>query len=124
MKNTKPSKEKGMSGKEMKEQESKTKKLNPAHHKRIVKFINDAGSPFDLINIPIRPMSAEQMADMGPGETSMHKQMKLLDAKAAHAVFELREREFPLGFTNISQVMKLANINIRKLIEWLSDSMF
>ncbi|PYJ30926.1 MAG: hypothetical protein DME90_01150 [Verrucomicrobia bacterium] len=49
--------------------------------------------------------------------------MKLMDAKSAHAAFELREREFPLGFINISQLAKI-NINILKLIEWLSDSVY
>jgi len=124
MKTTTLSKEKRMSDKEMKEQESKIKKLSPAHHKRILNFINNAGSPLDLVNVPVLPMSADQMADMEPGEAGMQKPMKLLDAKSAQAVFELREREFPLGFTNVSQLISIANINILKLIEWLSDSMF
>src|SRR5207244_9717751 len=51
-------------------------------------------------------------------------QIQLLDARSAHAIFELREREFPLGFTNINQLLKIANLNILKLIQWLSDSMF
>jgi hypothetical protein len=107
-----------------KEQDQLIPNLSPAHHKRILRFINDGGSPFDLMNSPVRPMSAEQMADMQPGETGMQKQIKLMDAKSAHAIFDLREREFPLGFTNIHQLTKIANINILELIEWLSDSMF
>src|SRR5260370_7070306 len=66
-------------------------------------------------------MAADRMADMTPGETG--DQVQLMDAKSAHAIFALREREFPLGFTNISQLATLANINILKLIKWLSDSM-
>jgi hypothetical protein len=107
-----------------KEQDQLIRNLSPAHHKRILRFINDAGSPFDLMNSPIRPMSAEQMADMQPGETGMQKQIELMDAKSAHAIFDLREREFPLGFTNIHQLTKIANTNILGLIEWLSDLMF
>ena len=119
-----PNTEKGMSEKEVKEQENKIRKLNPAHHKRILKFINDAGSPFDLMNTPVRPMSVEQMGDMGPGDAQMQKQIKLMDARSAHAIFELREREFPLGFTNIHQLATIANINIIKFLDWLSDSTY
>jgi len=107
-----------------KEQDQLVRNLSPAHHKRILRFINDAGSPFDLMNSPVRPMSADQMADMQPGETGMQKQIELMDAKSAHAMFDLRQREFPLGFTNVHQLTKIANINILGLIEWLSDSMF
>ena len=119
-----PNTEKGMSEKEVKEQENKIGKLNPAHHKRILKFINNAGSPFDLMNTPVRPMSVEQMGDMGPGDAQMQKQIKLMDARSAHAIFELREREFPLGFTNIHQLATIANINIIKFLDWLSDSTY
>ena len=115
---------KGRSQNVAKGQDKLVRDLSPAHHKRILSFINNAGSPLDLVNIPVRPMSADQMADMEPGEAGMQKPMKLLDAKSAQAVFELRDREFPLGFTNINQLVRIANINILKLIEWLSDSMF
>src|SRR5438552_7958580 len=74
------------------------------------------------MNTPVLPMSADQMADMDPG-MGAKEPMKLMDAKSAHAAFELREREFPLGFINISQLAKI-NINILKLIEWLSDSVY
>lgn len=105
-------------------QDTLIRNLSPAHHKRILNFINNAGSPLDLMKVPVRPMSADQMADMEPGDAGMQKQMKLMDAKSAQAMFELRELEFPLGFTNISQLARIANINILKLIQWLSDSMF
>ena len=106
-----------------KEQDKQFRNLSAAQHIRILKFINDAGSPFDLMNSPVRPMSAGQMADMEPGTGAMEP-MKLMDAKSAHTIFNLRQREFPLGFTNISQLTEIVNINILKLIEWLSDSMF
>ena len=115
---------KGRSQNVAKGQDKLVRDLSPAHHKRILNFINDAGSPLDLVNIPVRPMSADQMADMEPGDAGMQRQMKLMDAKSALAVFELREREFPLGFVNINQLVKILNINIIRLIEWLSDSMF
>jgi len=106
-----------------KEQDKQIHNLSAAHHKRVLKFINDAGSPFDLMNAPTRPMSAEQMADMAPG-MGEKEPIRLMDARSAHALFELREREFPLGFTNITQFIKLVNINIIKLLQWLSDSMY
>jgi len=98
--------------------------LNPALHRRILNFINNAGSPLDLVNLPVRPMSADQMADMEPGEAGMQRQVKLMDAKSAHAVFELREREFPLGFVHIDQLAKVRNLTFVHLIEWLSDATF
>lgn len=107
-----------------KEQDELVRNLAPAHHRRILEFVNDAGSPFDLMTSPVRPMSAEQMADMSSGAAGMQQQVKLMDAKSAQAVFNLREREYPAGFTNIRQIIALANINILGLIQWLSDSMF
>ena len=47
--------------------------LSPAQHKRILKYLNDAASPFDLMHVPIRPMSSEQMADMGQARARMDK---------------------------------------------------
>lgn len=106
----------------LKEQDQIIGELSPAHHRRLLDFVNRASSPFDLMQSPARPMSAEQMADMTPGDAGM--QIELMDAKSAHAIFELREREFPLGFTNISQLAKIANLNILKFIQWLSNAMF
>jgi hypothetical protein len=105
----------------LKEQDEIIRDLSPAHHRRLLTFINQAASPFDLMHSPSRPMSAEQMADMQPGETA---QVELMDARSAHAIFELREHEFPLGFTNINQLSKIAKLNILKLIQWLSNLMF
>src|SRR5215469_2995606 len=105
----------------LKEQDEIIRDLSPAHHRRLLTFINQAASPFDLMHSPSRPMSAEQMADMQPGETA---QVELMDARSAHAIFELREHEFPLGFTNINQLSKIAKLNILKLIQWLSNLKF
>ena len=107
-----------------KKQEKLISELSSAHHKRILRFLNAAGSAHDLLRVPVSPMGAEQMADMGPGMAGMEKQARLMNEESAQAVFELREREFPLGFANISQLTRLARIDIRLLIEWLSDSMF
>ena len=98
--------------------------LSPAHHKRILRFINAAGSAHDLLRVPVSPMAAEQMAEMQPGMVGMEKQARLLSEESAHAVFDLREREFPLGFTHINQLTSLVRLDLRRLIEWLSDSMF
>jgi hypothetical protein len=123
MKTAKKQVRKGRAQNVAREPDKQIRNLSPAHHRRILKFINDAGSPFDLMNSPVRPMSAEQMAHMELG-MGAKEPMKLMDAKSAHAIFEIREREFPLGFTNLKQFIQLKNINIGKLIEWLSDSMF
>src|SRR5712692_939074 len=94
--------------------------LSPAHQRRVLNFLNQAASPHDLMQSPPRPMSAHQMVEMEPGDTGM--QMKLLDAKSAQAIFDLREREFPLGFTNANQLVRIANIGA--IIAWLSDSTY
>src|SRR5258708_26481478 len=75
------------------------------------------------MHVPIRPMFSEQMADMGQDRASMHKQVELMNAESARVIFDLRKREFPLGFTNIKQLAQI-KIDIRRLIEWLSDFMF
>ena len=97
--------------------------LSPAHHKRVLRYLNDAASPFDLMKVPTRPMSVEQMADMGHDQATMPPQPELMDAASAHAIFELRQRAFPLGFANINQLAQL-KIDIGRLLEWLSESMF
>jgi len=68
-------------------------------------------------------MSVEQMADMGHDQATMPPQPELMDAASAHAIFELRQRAFPLGFANINQLAQL-KIDIGRLLEWLSESMF
>ena len=95
--------------------------LSSAHHKRLLTYLNSAASPFELMTVPPRPMSEAQMAAMGMAAPVMEKEIRLMDSRSARALFELREREFPLGFTNISQIARLPGINIGKLIEWLSD---
>jgi Galactose oxidase-like, Early set domain/Galactose oxidase, central domain/Kelch motif len=124
MKDAKRPAEKKMSDSMVKEQERKIKQINSTHHKRLLKFINDAGSPFSLMNVPVRPMAADQMADMDHGSAGLEMKMELMDGKSARSIYELREREFPLGFTNINQLLKIPNLNILKLIEWLSDFMY
>ncbi len=114
----------GIEEHKMKERADEIAKINPAHHRRILKFINDAGSPFDLMNIPVRPMSAEQMADMGPAEKTNVKQPMLMDARSAQALFALREQQFPMGFTHLDQVFKVADIKFGKLFDFLSDAIF
>ena len=105
-----------------KHQDRMISELSPAHQRRLLNFLNQAASPHDLMQTPPRQMSADQMADMEPGDTSM--QMKLMDAKSARAIFDLREREFPMGFTHANQLIRLANLNLAVIIEWLSDSMY
>lgn len=41
--------------------------------KRILTYLNSAASPFDLMTIPMRPMSMDQMADMGAAPPVMEK---------------------------------------------------
>ena len=108
----------------MKDQAEKLRKIDPAQHRRILAFVNQAGSPVDLMRMPERPMSADQMADMGAREASRKKPAKLLDAKSAQAVFDLREREFPMGFTHASQFAQLKNIDWHHLYDILGDSTF
>lgn len=105
------------------EQDKVIHHLSPAHHKRILRYLNDAASPFDLMHIPTPPISAEQMADMGHVQGSMHQQVQLMDAASAHAIFELRQREFPLGFTNIAQLAQ-SKIDIRRFLLWFSETRF
>src|SRR5947208_273942 len=104
-------------------QDDLIRNLTPAHHKRVLQYLNNAASPFDLMRLPARPMSAEQMAGMGDVAAAMHKEVKLMDAESAHAIFELRERAFPLGFTHIDQIARL-KIDIRWLLQWFSNMTF
>lgn len=108
----------------MKKEPGKPRVVAPAHHRRILEFINRAGSPLDLMTLPGRRMSAEQMADMGAQDAAMSKPEKLMDARSAKALFDLREAEFPLGFTHIGQFDKAADAGFHRLFDLLSDAMF
>src|SRR5947207_15902534 len=78
------------SGKTGRDHEMSFEDISPAHHKRVLKYINEAASPFDLMHAPLRPMSADQMADMDQTRDKMHKQPELMDAESARAIFDLR----------------------------------
>jgi len=123
MKRTRKDTEAGKGRKIEREREVSFDELSPAHHKRVLRFINDAGSPFDLMFSPPRPMSVDQMANMDENRAKMHKQVKLMDAESARSIFDLRQREYPLGFTNLKQLTHL-RIDTWKLIKWLSDLLF
>jgi hypothetical protein len=105
---------------------------NPAMHRRVLGFINQAVSPEDLMFI--RPMTTHgegglvhqgnPMHEDNPG--AMHAERKpLLTLETARRLLAEREKQFPLGFQHIDQVFRVIDFGrFRDLFDLLSDSMF
>ena len=92
----------------LKTREPKTIKLETAVHRRILGFLNDAILPEDLVyeksfapNPEMDPVHEDNPEEHAP------KRKKILDMNVAKALIEFRDREFPLGFRNLHEVLDL-----------------
>ncbi len=89
--------------------------LDPAAHRRILTFINNAAISEDLLHDRPPALPGEQggmghgMAH-GPGPEDpmvMDEPEPLLEPKIAQRLLDARDETFPLGFRNISEIEKL-----------------
>ncbi len=105
---------------------------NPALHRRVLKFLNQAVSPEDLVFI--RPMmvhtegglvhQGNPLHEDNPG-AMMRERTPIMALDVAKKVIEERENNFPLGFQHINQVFRDIDISrFHHLFDLLSDSMF
>lgn len=92
----------------LKHREPPVIKIDAAIHRRILNFLNEAVLPEDLVygravppNPELDPLHEDNPEEHGP------KRKRILDPKIAHAVIEFRDREFPLGFRNLKELIGL-----------------
>ena len=108
--------------------------LNPAFHRRLLTFLNQAVSPEDLMYEKSMIVHTEGgLAHQGnpvhednPDEMAM-KRKKIMSHETAKQILDLRETEFPLGFRNIKELnaAKVFNIkHLNDLFHLLSDTLY
>ena len=87
--------------------------LEVAVHRRLLTFLNDANQPQDLVYEKL-PSPAPEMhqdhdhergADQLTGRAPSRR--KILDPDIAEEIIEFRDREFPLGFRNVKDLLEL-----------------
>jgi hypothetical protein len=108
--------------------------LNPAFHRRVLEFLNQAVHPQD--SMYQRAMIGHAHAggmhqgnplhEDNPALMKEHRKM-LMSPETANRLIELRDREFPLGFRNIKELWAgqiFKPDHIRDLLDSLSDGVY
>src|SRR5437899_2580128 len=94
---------------------------NPAFHRRILAFLNEAVSPEDLMYERVMVVHAEgalghegnPVHEDNPDAMNMKRKM-VMGRDMATRLLEFREREYPLGFRNIKEVLSNKIFDIRR----------
>ena len=83
-------------------------KLDPAVHRRVLTYLNDAVRPDDLVyekvalpHPEIDPIHVDNPEEQRP------KRKTILEPRVAEAVIRFRDEEFPLGFRHVSELLRL-----------------
>lgn len=108
--------------------------LNPAYHRRILEFINQAVTPEDLMYEKVMAVHAEgglghqgnPVHEDNPAAMKMPRRM-YMSHDTAKRLLEFRDREYPLGFRNIREIVEARIFDwdrLRDLLHWLSDFFF
>lgn len=91
-------------------------KLEPAVHRRILNFINEAVRPEELMyeKLSLPNPEIDPIHEDSPEEQN-HKRKKILDFDTAKHLIEFRDREYPLGFRNLKELLDLKSFDHRHL---------
>jgi len=82
-------------------------KLDPATHRRLLRYLNDAAIPEDLMfERPFELEEAEPHED-DPEALRRARPIPILERGIAEKLMHLRDHEYPLGFRHISELHKL-----------------
>lgn len=108
--------------------------LNPPFHRRLLTFLNDAVTPEDLMFE--KDMRVHTEGGLGHQGNPVHednpqdmhmRRRPLLDEETARRLLAYRERQYPLGFRNISELLTAKLIDftrLRNLWHSLSDMLY
>src|SRR5215216_3375081 len=88
--------------------------LELAVHRRILNFLNEGIDPQDLMYEKLAPPNPEmdQVHDARPREQALDRR-KILEPDIAKEIIEFRDREFPLGFRDVYELLKLKTFNLQ-----------
>jgi hypothetical protein len=78
--------------------------LDAPTHRRILNFINAAVQPEDLMFERVAVVGEADIREDGDGQKPRIQRKKLLEAGTARKIIEFRDREFPLGLRNITEI--------------------
>jgi hypothetical protein len=85
-----------------------TPELDPATHRRILKFLNDAVVPDDLVHQRVATLHEGDHIHEDYPELQKQDQETILDLDVARDVIAYRDAEFPLGFRHLGELELLA----------------
>jgi hypothetical protein len=90
--------------------------LKAAIHRRILRFLNDAVSAADLEHAkPFSIHDHEGVPIHGHDDGLAHRGEPLLDTDTATRVLELRDREYPLGFRHVRELIDGSRLDAKSL---------
>ena len=91
-------------------------KLEPEVHRRILSFVNEAIYPEDLVYAKMTRVPGEgNMPHEDNPEEIESERKKILDFEIAKEIIDSRNREFPLGFRHLKELLDVVRINPRFL---------
>ena len=95
-----------------------TAQMDVAIHRRILNFLNEAIQPGDLVYEKLSPPNPEMEHEHEEGEIHEINQQelkperrKILDPETATEIIAFRDREYPLGFRNVAEALKLKTLD-------------
>jgi hypothetical protein len=89
--------------------------LELAVHRRVLNFLNEAIQPRDLVYEKLPPPNPEIDHHEGNAEPHATKHRTILDPDIAQEIIGFRDREFPLGFRNVKELLELQAFNRQHL---------
>lgn len=81
-------------------------------HRRILNFLNEAIQPEDLVyeKVPLPNPEVDPIHEDNPEELRAERK-QILDFEIAKEILEFRDREYPLGFRNLHEVLEIQAFN-------------
>jgi hypothetical protein len=97
--------------------------LDPATHRRILTFLNEAVDPEDLVHPRVAMLHAGDHGhdDLAAAAELHEKREALLTLALARELIAFRDEQYPLGFRNLKEVEKLTaftQVHLVDLIRW------
>ncbi len=88
--------------------------MDVAAHRRILNFLNRAVLPDELVYERVVPLGEGEFHEDNPDEQNPPQEM-ILDPEIARDLIEFRDREYPLGFRHVKDVLRLEQFDLQRL---------
>lgn len=102
-------------------------KIDPGVHRRILRFINDATRPEDLMYPPVQVAGHEEFAHEAMPEPRRRDEKPIVEREIAEAIFTHRDETSPLGFHHVRQLLELEpfrNVHLEAFIHALGHRFY